>query len=307
MQRLGTKMEKVIESLFSPLTRDDFISAYRESRPIAAHHDIDKFKELTSLKYLSSFTSLLESWPTTVNAYSPGIPDEVNSTKVSTKEAEKLFQQGSGLFFDDPNKYEEVLGKVLEGLRQDLGLSNLTYSRSLIYAIPKGKGTAPHFDQNINFVLQISGTKKWWVAKNTAVENPMTRYTIGTNPDAELDSYLDEDLPTAFPEDFTEHELRPGSVLFLPRGTWHKTEATEHAVSLNFTFSAPTWIDILQTALRSRLSQSSFWRGTANFTTDVELHTEAISMFDTLLDQLKQDVPSWQARDILRALETEPE
>lgn len=307
MQRIGTKMEKVIESLFSPLKRDEFISAYRENKPIAAHHDIEKFKEITSLKYLSSLTSLLESWPVEVNAYSPGIPDEVNSTKVTTKEAQKLFDQGSGLFFDDPNKFEGLLAKVLEGLRQDLGLSNLTYSRSLIYAIPKGKGTAPHFDQNINFVLQVSGVKKWWVAKNSSVENPMTRYTIGTNPDPELDSYLDEDLPTSFPEDFTEYELRPGSVLFLPRGAWHKTEATEDALSLNFTFSAPTWIDMLQTALRSRLSQSSYWRGTANFTTDVELHTEAISMFDTLLDQLKQDVPSWQARDILRALETEPE
>ena len=300
-------MEKVIESLFSPLKRDEFISAYRENKAIAAHHKIENFKELTSLKSLSSLSSLLESWPSTVNAYSPGIPDEVNSTKIPPKEAQKLFDQGSGLFFDDPNLYEEVLAKVLEGLRQDLGLSNLTYSRSLIYAIPKGKGTAPHFDQNINFVLQISGTKKWWVAENTSVENPMTRYTIGTNPDPELDSYLDEDLPSQFPEKSTEFELTPGSVLFLPRGAWHKTEALDDAVSLNFTFSAPTWIDLLQTALRSRLTQSSYWRGTANFTTDLELHTEAVSMFDTLLDQLKQDVPSWQARDILRAIEMEPE
>jgi 50S ribosomal protein L16 3-hydroxylase len=300
-------MEKVIESLFSPLKREEFISAYRENKALVAHHDIEKFQELTSLKFLSSLDSLLEAWPTTVNAYSPGIPDEVNSSKVSTAEAQKLFKQGSGLFFDDPNQYEEVLGKVLEGLRQDLGLSNLTFSRSLIYAIPKGKGTAQHFDQNINFVLQVSGTKKWWVAPNQSVENPMTRYTVGTNPDPELDSYLDEDLPTQFPENSTEYDLRPGSVLFLPRGAWHKTEASEDAVSLNFTFSAPTWIDILQTALRSRLSQSAYWRGTANFTTDIELHTEAVSMFDTLLDQLKQDVPSWQARDILRAIEMEPE
>jgi 50S ribosomal protein L16 3-hydroxylase len=300
-------MEKVIESLFSPLNREEFISAYRENRPLTAHHDIERFSELTSLKYLSSLSSLIECWPSKVNAYSPGIPDEVNSTKVDPAQAQKLFSSGSGLYFDDPNNYEEVLAKTLEGLRQDLGLSNLTYSRSLIYAIPKGKGTAPHFDQNINFVLQISGTKKWWLAPNTSVENPMTRYTIGTNPDPELDSYLDEDLPTSFPDNPTEYELRPGSVLFLPRGTWHKTEATEDALSLNFTFSAPTWIDMLQTALRSRLTQSPFWRGTANFTTDLELHTKAVSMFDTLLDQLKQDVPSWQARDILRAIEMEEE
>ena len=60
---------------------------------------------------------------------------------------------------------------------------------------------------------------------------------------------------------------------------------------------------MLQTALRGRLAMSPYWRQTADFVTDPELHTEAIAMFDTLLDQLKSDVPSWQARDILGAIE----
>jgi len=159
----------------------------------------------------------------------------------------------------------------------------MTYSRSLIYAIKVGEGTAPHFDQNINFVVQISGKKKWWIAPNTSVENPMTRYTIGTQADPELDSYLDDELPTEFPKEAMEFTLVPGSVLFLPRGAWHKTEATEDALSLNFTYSAPTWIDMLQAALRGRLAMSPYWRQTADFVTDQELHTEAIAMFDTLL------------------------
>lgn len=296
-------MESIIENLFGP--RLQFLEAYKANDPIVIHKQGDKFEELTNLKFLSSLHSLFESWPEVVNAYSPGIADEVNSSKVTPEEAKELFSKGSGLFFDDPNRFDETIALWLENLRRDLGLSHMTYSRSLIYAIKKGEGTAPHFDQNINFVLQISGKKKWWIAPNSTVVNPMTRYTIGTEPDPELGSYLDEELPTEFPQESMELTLEPGSVLFLPRGAWHKTEATEDALSLNFTFSAPTWIDILQAALRGRLAMSPHWRETADFVTDPELHTEAIAMFETLLNQLKADVPSWQARDILGAIEGE--
>lgn len=294
-------MENIIENLFGP--RAKFLESYKTGKPVVVHNQLEKFEDLVALKYLSSLDSLLDSWPSEVNAYSPGIADEVNSSKVSPERAKELYANGSGLFFDDPNRFDETLSVWLENLRREMGLSNMTYSRSLIYAIKKGEGTAAHFDQNINFVLQISGQKKWWIADNTSVENPMTRFTIGTEADPELDSYLDEDLPKEFPKESVEFTLKPGSVLFLPRGAWHKTEAIEDALSLNFTYSAPTWIDILQTALRGRLAMSPYWRQTADFVTDPELHTEAIAMFDTLLDQLKSDVPSWQARDILGAIE----
>ena len=57
------------------------------------------------------------------------------------------------------------------------------------------------------------------------------------------------------------------------------------------------------TALRGRLAQSSDWRATANFVTDEQLHAHAIEKFDFLLKELAQDVPSWEARDILAATE----
>jgi 50S ribosomal protein L16 3-hydroxylase len=59
----------------------------------------------------------------------------------------------------------------------------LTYVRNLVYATPAGKGNAPHFDQNFNFVLQLEGTKKWWLAKNKTINNPMTRHVIGQPTD----------------------------------------------------------------------------------------------------------------------------
>jgi 50S ribosomal protein L16 3-hydroxylase len=298
-------MTSPLEEMFSPMTRSQFFEHYSGDVPVVVNNVQDVFSSLTSLPFLTSLDDLLRVWPSQVSAYLPGTPDEVNSGKVSVTEAKRVFiEEGRGLCFDDVDDYCPEINQWLEVLKADLGISNLTISRSLIYAIAKGNGTATHFDQNINFVYQVHGTKKWWLAPNTSVRNPMTRHTPGHPLDPELASYADRDMPAGMPEDALEFLLEPGSLMFLPRGTWHKTEALSDAISLNFTYSAPTWIDILTAALRGRLAGSSVWRETASFVNDADLHGDAIDKFDHLLSELAEDVQEWEAFDILRATES---
>ena len=126
---------------------------------------------------------------------------------------------------------------------------------------------------------------------------------MGVEMDPELSSYVREEMPEKFPDNGIEFILKPGSVLFVPRGSWHRTEATSDALSLNFTFTAPCWIDLFITALRGRLAQSPNWRETADFVTDEELNIKAKEKLDSLLVDLVQDAPSWKAEDIINAIE----
>ncbi|MFT5430846.1 MAG: 50S ribosomal protein L16 3-hydroxylase [Myxococcota bacterium] len=294
-----------LEAMFSPMSRSQFFEHYLGDVPVVVNDVQGVFSALTSLPFLTSLDDLFRVWPAQVSAYLPGTPDEVNSGMVSVADAKKVFtEEGRGLCFDDANRYCSEISEWLEMLKMDLGLSNLTISRSLIYATAKGKGTATHFDQNINFIYQVHGTKKWWVAPNTSVSNPMTRHTLGHPLDAELASYTENDMPEEMPDDAQEFLLEPGSLMFLPRGAWHKTEAISDAISLNFTYSAPTWIDILSAALRGRLAGSSVWRETASFVNDEDLHVQAIDKFDHLLGELAKEVPRWRAFDILGATES---
>ena len=151
----------------------------------------------------------------------------------------------------------------------------------------------------MNFVLQLHGVKEWRLAPNEHVDRPMTRHTMGLPADPELESYLDAPLPDELPDDARTVVLRPGSLLFVPRGVWHATTATSDALSLNFTYSAPTWIDLLMAALRSRLALASEWRETA--------FPAAGERFDALLRELADDAPHWNAADILEATEGEPQ
>jgi 50S ribosomal protein L16 3-hydroxylase len=294
-------MKTGLLALIHPYTLTEFLSLYEKGEPFVVHHTDEHIDVLKHLPFLNSLEDLLKSWPHTIQAHLPDARDEISSVDTTTKDAQKLFDNGMGLLFNEAHTISPLLADWIEQIKLELGLSMMTYGRCLIYATPDGKGTAPHFDQNINFVLQIHGTKIWNMAKNEFVENPLTRHTIGQMPDPELMSYLHEPMPEKMPGTAKSYELKPGSLLFVPRGYWHATEAKGDALALNFTFTAPTWLDLFTAALRGRLAQSPEWRATADGVSSAERRGEAEAQFNHLLQDLVKDLPHWNAGDILEA------
>lgn len=296
-------MKSGLAALVHPFTASDFFAKFEKNEPFVVHHPKEALTSLRNLDFLASLESLLNIWPYSIQAHLPDRRDESSSIDTNPSDAKKLFKNGMGLLFNEAHRLSPLLQTWLSKIQLDLGISAQTYSRCLIYATPDGKGTAPHFDQNINFVLQIHGTKIWRLAANEHVINPLTRHSMGAMPDDELASYLNEALPETMPTSAQTIELKPGSMLFVPRGYWHSTEAQGEALALNFTFTAPTWIDLFTTALRSRLALSPEWRETANGVCDPQRRVEAEAYLETLLMGLKEDLPHWEASHILNATE----
>lgn len=297
-------MNSALLAMISSENQERFFDCYHRQQPFVVHGIGKDITALTGLPFLQSLEALLNSWPDVIHAHLPDLRDEASSIETSGRDARKLYDNGMALLFDDINRYSELLSHWLGQLRKDLGLSALTISRCLVYATPNGRGTAAHFDQNINFVLQIHGNKKWKVAANHSVKNPLTRHTLGTPVEAELGSYLCGPLPETMPADAQEFELGPGSLLFVPRGSWHSTLAEGDALALNFTFTAPTWIDLFTAAARGRLSQWEEWRETAGGLSDPAQFKQATARFDLLLGALKEELAHWNATDILGATES---
>ena len=284
-----------LAALTHPDATDELAACFARNEPLVVHGLRDSIAELTALPLVASLDALLQCWPDVVQAHLPDVRDESHAVSVSPQDARKLFANGMGLLFDDVARYAPTLVPWLDAIRSDLGLSALTQQRCLVYATPAAKGTAWHFDQNVNFVLQVHGTKTWSLAPNAHVERPMTRHTVGQLVDAELHSYARMPMLDGVPADVREIVLEPGSVLFVPRGVWHATRATTDALSLNFTFTAPTWIDLLTAALRGRLALSREWRETAA--------PASAATFEALLRELADDAAHWNATDILAVTE----
>ncbi len=288
-----------------PKSLEEFLNTEWPEQAFVSHGLKDSVRELTELPFLKSLDAMLNHWPKSIQAHLPDASDESSSIDCNASDARKLFSNHLGLLFNDVQTLSPVLKNWLVQIHQDLGLPAMTHGRCMVYATPDGKGTAPHFDQNINFVLQLTGTKKWWLAPNSHVKHPSQRHTMKGKLDAELASYAQLPFPTEMPKEAISIELKPGSLLFLPQGYWHSTEAQGEALSLNFTFSQPSYLDLFTAALRSRLLLSPEWRELADgvSSTDPERREYAEQKFDALLLELTGDLPHWNASDILGATE----
>lgn len=298
-------MKTVLAALVHPRSIAEFFEAYANHEPFVVQGNHEHTAPLLSLSLLGSLDALLRSWPASIQAHLPDVRDESSSIETTAKDARKLFDNGIGLLFNDAHLIAPLLSEWLEHLRRDLGLPALTIGRCLIYATPDGGGTAPHFDQNINFVFQVHGTKRWTLAPNRHVAHPLCRHTIGQPTEPELATYMESPMPTSMPDDARAIELKPGSLLFVPRGYWHETVAEGEALALNFTLTAPTWLDLFTAALRGRLALSPAWRETADGVSDPARRAAAARRLDDLLSGLIDDLPNWRAPDILDATESD--
>jgi len=300
-------MKPGLGALTSPHLPSEFLDQNWPKTPFVVHGLKKTIRPITELPFLKSLDALLNSWPNGVQVHLPDLSDEASAVDATPEDARKLFSNRMALLFNHVQKISPVLNQWLQAVAKDLGLPALTYKRCMVYATPDGKGTAPHFDQNINFVLQLHGTKKWWIAPNQHVENPTQRHTAGLPLDPELLPYSRTPMPTKMPARSRQFVLKPGSMLFVPRGFWHSTEASGEALALNFTYSQPTWIDLFTAALRTRLSLSSEWRELADgvSSADPARRSTARAVFDALLLELTGDLPNWRAEDILNATEAE--
>lgn len=124
------------------------------------------------------------------------------------------------------------------------------------YASPHGYGFGTHWDCQAVFVLQIEGSKCWRFSSKPDVQWPPTLLP-GPNVVPELMrrySWLDVQFPDAREEQFNEQVLKPGDVLFLPAGTWHRARAIGYSLALTIACPPMTAADFIDDLIRGHLS-----------------------------------------------------
>src|SRR5262249_34169701 len=97
---------------------------------------------------------------------------------------------------------------------------------------PDGAGYGLHFDATGMFTLQIAGSKRWWYGRAPAVAWPRAnRVATGGARNQLAGDELDEVV------------LRPGDVLYLPPGTWHRASAIGESLHVSLTIRAANLVE----------------------------------------------------------------
>jgi 50S ribosomal protein L16 3-hydroxylase len=256
-------MREGLQSLLHPFPLQKFLENYFPDRPFHYEKARGPIKHLLENTKLNDLEVFLKRWPGTVLAALPDYDDQCSKLDIAPEDALRVYRNGMSLIFGSAENALPELRAWIKGIRRDLALFRMTRARCIYYASPKGHGTGPHYDTNVNFVLQLKGRKRWRFAPNRHVSNPVHRHTMGTPVGDSLARYSNTPFPRKMPKVREEVVLERGSIFFVPRGMWHSTVAEEDSLSLNFTFDSVTWIDVLLCALTHHLLQEEEWRALA--------------------------------------------
>ena len=149
--------------------------------------------------------------------------------------------------------------------------------------------TSWHADRQSNFTLQLSGTKIWQL--RSGIEAPSANMPAHIEDKEHRDlmravhaQYANFDLPQFdSSEGVTTVTLRPGSMLFVPAGVFHRVvcDDNEGSISIGFSVMISSHLDLILPALQALLQTDPRWRARVY---DADVHEQ--------LADLLRDLPS---------------
>ena len=293
--------QSVLESFIAPLTAEQFFAGYWPERVYASHGDLERLPGMFRSPVLRDIESLSANYHGRV-LFTRGrhssfmVPAENGCPKT-------LFNMGLTVYLDNIQPCLPKSPLVLQALERNLGIPPGT-ARIGAFASPPGDGAACHYDTEDVISIQLTGSKAFHVAPVEEVRYPVgMQYSPGSAPYAELYPQVNGRFPDWKDATFDCIEMRPGSVLFMPRGTWHRTEADEPSLSITIALRPPSAAEIVLENVRWLLLQDASWRkplyGAYGETPQKQAAMDAAGQ---LLPRLSKHVQSLSVRSLELAL-----
>ncbi|XP_042532602.1 ribosomal oxygenase 2 isoform X1 [Dipodomys spectabilis] len=228
----------LFESLISPIRTETFFKEFWEQKPLLIQRD-----DPTLATYYQSLFRLTDL----KNLCSQGIyyGRDVNvcrcvngKKKVLNKDGKAHFfqlrkdfdQKRATIQFHQPQRFKDELWRIQEKLECYFG----SLVGSNVYITPAGsQGLPPHYDDVEVFILQLEGEKHWRLYPPTVV--------LAREYSVEAETQIGK--PT---HEFT---LKPGDLLYFPRGTIHQADTPPglaHSTHVTIsTYQNNSWGDFL--------------------------------------------------------------
>jgi ribosomal protein L16 Arg81 hydroxylase len=282
------RYEAAFRRLFEPLTIERFVAEIWPSRLFYDEPRAERLAALEALLGPTDLDSLLAAHDASGPAYVCTKPEgNLKVEIVPCRQARVGFTAGS-FILKQMHHALPSLGASVQLLKRLCGLpaEDEVCDSHVHYSTP-GEGFSVHFDEKDIIMVQLRGTKTWWVGETPYIEAPITHCWPITPP-------TDDSLQ---PEEgkLRRFDLAPGSLLFIPRGHLHKTEALDESIAVTFGFLTKSWAELVVDKLKHALIQDVDWRRPVH---DVAPSTAAPRQAEaraTVEDLLRRLVPAVRA------------
>jgi ribosomal protein L16 Arg81 hydroxylase/predicted enzyme related to lactoylglutathione lyase len=252
--------------LVHPLSPQEFVDSYWQTRPLHITGWADRFEGLFDLATLREAVTRQHETGISIRVSHDRRGDSGGADRhvvIDASEISGYLQRGASVCVDPVDWAVPALHRLAADLKRELCHSGDVSVKC--YLSPDGYGFNTHFDADIVTTLQIEGRKRWLISRRPGVPFPLDNaflddhgeiHYIGRPPSA-LRSW---EVPPYDADDVVAVDLEPGDVLCLPAGTWHNAKADGYSLALNVAFHAGDALSLFTAALAERLQDSPGWR-----------------------------------------------
>ncbi|MEM7244054.1 MAG: cupin domain-containing protein [Acidobacteriota bacterium] len=296
MRRDGSTDKKLgLRTLFG-MPKRDFLRQHWPEVSHVGHGAVDRLGLLATLPAMRDLGVLLGRLRKPVTIFG----DKGFQTEVPAATARDLYERGDTLYITNVENAVPELRSPRAELAADLGVHPDHVSIEA-FASKRSLGVPMHYDFDVNFNVQLRGTKTWRLAPNHHVVNPTESYHAKATDD-HGPPHARRPLPRRMPRNSETVELREGSVMFLPRGVWHETGVAGESFALNFTVQPPTWKNVVLEELDRRLGNLAEWRAyPLGLAGDERSRARLARELATLLPDLARVVDGLDAESLLQS------
>ena len=249
--------DSILSSLFSKSQYQHFQKSWPE-KSVVEHDNLTRLPALFSHPLLQSIESLTQAYRGRVLAADRRHSDSM--TPISEDGASLAVQEGLTIYMDDLTPLLPEASEFLQQLENELCIP-LGSARIGAFVSPPGNGAPCHYDVNEVISVQLVGSKQFNIAPVEQIPYPYgMQYSPSTVPFDDLYPQMATGAPDYTDQNFDAIKMQPGSVLYMPRGTWHHTLAEEASLAVSIILHPPTQLDRLVEQLTSTLLQDRDWR-----------------------------------------------
>ncbi|HEX8559848.1 MAG TPA: cupin domain-containing protein [Pyrinomonadaceae bacterium] len=234
-----------IARILEPLGVDEFLSSYFERRPLVVRGTPEKFAHVfTPDQFKFGLDRVTE-----IRAVFPGLWQAT----IHPGDIKEMVNAGASICVTGLEEAHPRLLKLAEAIKKELGYAGTVSFRA--YFSPPNAGFDLHYDARVATTLQIAGSKRWWFSDEPAAAFPER------NSPRQL-KILKREHNAPEPERMRSVLLRPGDLLCLPAGAWHRARAKNASLSLNLAFDhhGAGVFDVIVNALGRKLRSDPAWR-----------------------------------------------
>lgn len=318
-------MQESLDDPMLALFETPALQLFRERRFVVHHGPIERFPDWMHQGPLTDIEQLCRSYRGKLEIAQGGdgrAPSaEAGSflgtggqTPVAGTNAQALLRLGLTVFFCQLTDTVPAGKSFLRRLEEALGVPPCASLSA--FANAPGSGLPFHHDAFDQLLIQVQGQKKFTRALCPATAHPR----ISVSPSGPTSPYFEAVYHNGFfgneaevvAEGTETVTLQPGSCLFLPAGTWHRTvEQEEPCLSLAVAVRAPSGLDLIENALRYFAGQSADFRAPVyglSWASSAEASLVEGSSFpsstdllDGLVERLAERLPQLDAASLRRS------